>query len=281
MTVITNNPYYSSGIFEVKKTSLTDGPAPVVAETTAEQKPQSQGVQQVTVLLSNETIAAVYEASNNIGSTDTRLDAGLPEEKTSGQIAKEKFLEYMSLSPQELFFKLKLEAKLKDLGMTMEEFEALPPEEQNKILEEVKREIEEEARKKAENSIQRSQLAEAVQKASPSAQLDASDAEETTDPIDFANLTRAEISEIGNKLFKSGEITLDELFRFEHPDGRLHIKANGQQANLNPNDKIDFIAQTQKAINDMQETGDALKNPATYKMLQSVYDKISKYSEKA
>ena len=271
----------------------------------APQAQQAAHVQQISNLLSSETISAVHDAEK-IGSMDTGINKAAPEAPTAGQAAKEKFLAYMQMRPEELFFTLKLEAKLKEMGMTMEQFEALPPEEQDKIIAEVKAEIQEEARRRAENKIEEARLAHSAQQAakdlSPESSTTAEDEEENIseleklamrlaennqmdekgiESLDFSKMTRAEIAKAGNDLFRNGEITLEELFRFEHPDGRLRIGVDGQPVTLNPNDPIDFVAETKQAIKNMEETGDAWRSPRTYEMLQSIYEKISKFTAEA
>ena len=60
------------------------------------------------------------------------------EEEDEQSDAVQAFLDYMKLTPEERFF----EAFLADEGMSREEFEALPPEEQAKLLEKFKLEME-------------------------------------------------------------------------------------------------------------------------------------------
>lgn len=91
---------------------------------------------------------------------------------------------------------------------------------------------------------------------------------------DFSNMTRGEIADVGKKLFNEGKITIDELFRFEHPDGRLKIGLNGEPIQLNPYDRVDFIGFTQKAITDMEATGEAQRPDSGYKMFVDLLDKL-------
>ncbi len=90
----------------------------------------------------------------------------------------------------------------------------------------------------------------------------------------FSDMTRGEISDVGKKLFNEGKISLDELFRFEHPDGRLKIGVNGEPVALNPYDRIDFIGFTRKAVRDMEETGEALRPDSGYKMFVDLLAKL-------
>ena len=126
--------------------------------------PPTQSVKQVSQPLANETIAAVRDASQ-MSTMDTRAKSDEPVPLTAGEQAKEKFLSYMKMNPAELYFTLKLEAKLSDMGMTMEEFAQLPPEEKTKIINELKDEIKAEAQKRAEQKAQEVRLAESAQQA--------------------------------------------------------------------------------------------------------------------
>ncbi|RZK98954.1 MAG: hypothetical protein EOP36_20630 [Rubrivivax sp.] len=90
----------------------------------------------------------------------------------------------------------------------------------------------------------------------------------------FADMGRGEIADVGKKLFNEGKITLDELFRFEHPDGRLKVGLNGEPVALNPYDRLDFIGFTRKAVRDMEETGEAQRPDSGYKMLVDLLAKL-------
>ncbi len=275
---------------------------PDVAQGKGQQSSSQEGskAQLVSKLMSSETIAAIFNADKQ-GSMDTGIVDNTPQAPTAGDIAKEKFVAYMQMRPEELFFTLKLESKLQEMGMTMEQFEALPPEEQEKIIAEVKAEITEEARKRAEQKVEEARLAHSAQQAAKDLQPDSAKSEDNEekvseleklamrlsennkaekdgrDPLDFKNLTRAEIEKAGNELFRNGEITLEELFRFQHPDGKL-MKVNGQGKGLNPNDPIDFVAATKQAIIDMEETGHAQTSPHTYDVLKGLYDKLTDWT---
>lgn len=301
-------PPFSSQSFLAQGVSVKQGDAQIVFPDVGQGKSQQQNslqgqskAQLVSNLMSSETISAVFNADKQ-GSMDTSITDTTPKAPTAGDVAKEQFVAYMQMRPEELFFTLKLEAKLQEMGMTMEQFEALPPEEKEKIIAEVKAEIQEEARKRAENKVEEARLAHSAQQAAkdlaPDSSKTAEDEEENIseleklamrladnnkaekegrDPLDFTNLTRAEIEKAGNELFRNGEITLEELFRFQHPDGKL-MKVNGQGKGLNPNDPIDFVATTKQAIIDMEETGHAQTSPHTYDVLKGLYDKLTDWT---
>lgn len=92
---------------------------------------------------------------------------------------------------------------------------------------------------------------------------------------DFSNMSRQEIADAGKQLFSEGKITLDELFRFDHPDGKLRIDANGNPTALNPDERINFVAHTRKAISDMEATGEAKRSDSPYQMMLALLDKLT------
>ena len=100
-------------------------------------------------------------------------------------------------------------------------------------------------------------------------------ADATSKTYDFTNMSRQEIADAGKELFQAGEITLDELFRFDHPDGKLGIDTNGNRIALNPDDKINFISETQQAITALEETGEATRPKSPYNMMLTLLDKLN------
>ncbi len=102
-----------------------------------------------------------------------------------------------------------------------------------------------------------------------------------TKSYDFSNMSRQEIADAGKALFKEGKITIDELFRFDHPDGKLRIAADGSPANLNPNDRINFIGHTEQAISNMEATGEAWKPKSAYGMMLGLLAKLTEFSGQA
>ncbi len=101
------------------------------------------------------------------------------------------------------------------------------------------------------------------------------DSDNNSKKYDFSNMTRKEISDAGKQLFHDGKITLDELLRFDHPDGKLHISLDGRPIELNPDDRIDFIAATQKAVSDMEQTGESKRSDSGYKMMLELLNKLN------
>lgn len=93
---------------------------------------------------------------------------------------------------------------------------------------------------------------------------------------DFSNMTRQEIAAAGKQLFEDGKITLDELFRFDHPDGKLRWSADGSYAPLNPDDRIDFISETKQAIANMEETGEALRPKSIHGLMVGLLEKLNR-----
>lgn len=99
---------------------------------------------------------------------------------------------------------------------------------------------------------------------------------EGTKRFNFADMTRDEIVAAGKELFKDGRITLDELFRFDHPDGKLRTDETGSMVELSSDDRIDFIAETRRAISGMEQTGDADRSDSSYDMLVGLLEKLDK-----
>ena len=95
---------------------------------------------------------------------------------------------------------------------------------------------------------------------------------------DFSDMTRQEIAEAGKALFQQGKITLDELFRFDHPDGILRVGTGGVTA-LNPGDRIDFVADTRNAIRNMEFTGEANSPGSGYEMMVGLLAKLEHAAE--
>jgi hypothetical protein len=91
---------------------------------------------------------------------------------------------------------------------------------------------------------------------------------------DFTNMTRGEIADAGKELFAAGKISLDELFRFEHPDGKLKIDTDGTTVELDPTERIDFVAEVEKALQNMEETGEANQPKSGYTLMQGLLDKL-------
>lgn len=92
---------------------------------------------------------------------------------------------------------------------------------------------------------------------------------------DFSDMTRQEIADAGKELFQQGKITLDELFRFDHPDGLLRVSAGGGFAALNSDDRIDFIAETRNAIQNMELTGEARLPKSGYDTMVGLLAKLT------
>lgn len=96
-------------------------------------------VRNIRVSISEDTFFAVMQVEDDVvvppAQTDTPpADEGLAPAKRS---AKDEFLEWMNMTPEERLFLSMLQKR----GLTKEEFEALPPEKQKQILEEIQQEI--------------------------------------------------------------------------------------------------------------------------------------------
>lgn len=99
-------------------------------------------------------------------------------------------------------------------------------------------------------------------------------AQPDTDKYDFTNMTRQEIENTGKALFKDAKISIDELFRFQHPDGKLRIDLNGNYTALNPNDRINFTAETRKAIANIEARHENTPSNNFYHMMRGLMEKL-------
>ena len=93
--------------------------------------------------LTHETFSSLLKAQEMMG---TQQVEKVQVEEAESSSAVEEFREFMEMTPEERYIAQALAQK----GYTQEEFDALPPEEQQKILEEIKEEyrqkLEEEAK---------------------------------------------------------------------------------------------------------------------------------------
>lgn len=101
--------------------------------------------------------------------TDARQQASIGKQKVSNAV--QEFRDYMAKTPEE---KIK-EKILQELGMTEEEFDALPPEQKAKVMQQITERLEEDVQIKAQAKIE--QQAESEQ-ASASGAVAAADADE-------------------------------------------------------------------------------------------------------
>lgn len=91
---------------------------------------------------------------------------------------------------------------------------------------------------------------------------------------DFSGMSRSEIANAGKQLFNEGKISIDELFRFDHPDGKLRVDANGNEVQFSPDERINFLYETRQAINNMELTGDSLRSDSSYNMMVGLLEKL-------
>lgn len=97
---------------------------------------------------------------------------------------------------------------------------------------------------------------------------------------DFSSMTRQEIADAGKGLFQAGEISLDELFQFDHADGRfgrnggfrVGLEAGGAYSS---GERIDFIGRVRKSVSDMEQTGEALRNGPHYELMKGLLEKLA------
>lgn len=89
---------------------------------------------------------------------------------------------------------------------------------------------------------------------------------------DFTNISRADLADTGMKLFRSGQITLDELFRFQDPTPRIAIDGTRQPGD--PGERIDFTQRIKTDISNMETTGEASMPKSSYSMLTGLLFKL-------
>lgn len=86
------------------------------------------------------TISSSINSAASFFSTTAlqRLNTAAPKEAGASESPAEAFFQHVRKTPAEQM----MEAMLKRRGLTQEEFQALPPEERQAIMEEIKKEIE-------------------------------------------------------------------------------------------------------------------------------------------
>jgi len=142
-------------------------------------------------------------------------DAGVPETATAsaetdpGQAAVDAFRKIMSMTPEERLFEL----LLKKRGLTQEELDALPPEEREKIIAEIKEEIREKIEKKAASTgsadtqgaaaAQTAHAAQAGPKSGTSPQFSAA--------ASAASTSQTEITKLAEQRSPTGKVGFEDL----------------------------------------------------------------------
>jgi len=90
---------------------------------------------------------------------------------------------------------------------------------------------------------------------------------------DFSRMTVGELNDEGIRLFRNGEITLDELFHFQNPTGTFQI-VGGDIVRPGPDTPLDFVQRIQKAVTDLEQTGHAWLPQSSYPVYQSLLAKL-------
>lgn len=142
-------------------------------------------------MLSSGTASAMFEMTRAQAETpEPALEAAPP----AGPSARENFLSWMAMGPEERYVTMILARK----GYTREEFQALPADEQEKIM----REVREEIRRKAEEEVSDGQETD----------VPATNAASVPPPPDLANAGRREMTDwIGDRM-QRGDMALDQGF---------------------------------------------------------------------
>lgn len=93
------------------------------------------------------------------------------------------------------------------------------------------------------------------------------------DKTDFSRMTVGELNDAGMRLFRNGEITLDELFHFQNPTGTFQV-VGGAIVRPGADTPVDFMQRIQKAVTDLEETGHAWLPQSPYPVYQSLLAKL-------
>ncbi|MEQ9328010.1 MAG: hypothetical protein RJQ21_12040 [Rhodospirillales bacterium] len=145
-----------------------------------------------TTLLSSGTASAMFEMTRAQAETPGRAAEAEPPASTN---ARENFLSWMAMGPEERYVTMILARK----GYTREEFQALPADEQEKIM----REVREEIRRKAEEEVSDGQETgvRAITAASAA-----------PPPPDLATASRREMTDWVGDRMQRGDMALDQGF---------------------------------------------------------------------
>ena len=145
-----------------------------------------------TTMLSSGTASAMFEMTRAQAETPGRAAEAEPPASPN---ARENFLSWMAMGPEERYVTMILARK----GYTREEFQALPADEQEKIM----REVREEIRRKAEEEVSDGQETDVRAITAASA---------APPPPDLATASRREMTDwIGDRM-QRGDMALDQGF---------------------------------------------------------------------
>ncbi len=136
--------WYPEHDVEASYNSMVEEAKVFLAQQKALYEQQMQNLNDMRAFL----IQSMEEEAQNVGETKTTGPAAAMEPEQTDQVksqAVEDFLAFMEMTPEERY----IAQALADKGYTQEEFDALPPEEQQKIMDEIREELQE----KIENKV--------------------------------------------------------------------------------------------------------------------------------
>lgn len=93
---------------------------------------------------------------------------------------------------------------------------------------------------------------------------------------DYRTMTAGELDVLGQALFRAGKLTLDELFHFQNPTGRLRIGARGPER-PSPGERVDFLGRLRQAVSDLERTGQASAERSPYPIYRALLAKIERW----
>jgi hypothetical protein len=139
---------YDTSIGAGSRTTFADPEKARPDETPRNAQPSATGAMLQT-LQSNSAFVA-----QQISQQEHRAEEAGDDSSESGAVTA--FLEYMAKTPEERFF----DSFLKSRGMTQEEFESLPPEQQKALLKEFQEFVKQQAENEAAEKVARTSRAE-------------------------------------------------------------------------------------------------------------------------
>lgn len=110
------------------------------------------------------------------------------------------------------------------------------------------------------------------------AAISRTETEETSDQYDFSSMTPATMKQVADKLYRSGKIDLDQLFKLQNmgvplgkagPNGEF-IPLTEQERAGYENTPVNYISTTQSAIQFLEQTGYAADPKSGYAGLKNL-----------
>lgn len=96
---------------------------------------------------------------------------------------------------------------------------------------------------------------------------------------DFTRMTVGELDQLGMRLFRAGDISLDELFHFQHPSGTLRV--GQEQQRPSPAMPVDFLGRIRDAVVNLEARGEAWQPKSPYPVYRSLLAKLEAWHRPA